>query len=171
MAGASAWIRRSLALTAVVLLGACAAAPAPLPLPAPNGVDLAAIVVADCSLERIYPTGKRHQSYVFECRPTRINRGWSDLELATFELYADFGGSMLLEDLKIDRRTGPWEFADGDAPQVQLEFELLAPERRRHAYLIGHGADDGQRPVVNSRVIGWSLDGGATWRTPRVIGQ
>lgn len=71
--------------------------------------------------KKIRPTGKRHQSYFFTFEVVRIIAGTSEKREITFELYADFGGSYLLEQLDYD-----W---DKDQCKAETEVEITLPRK------------------------------------------
>lgn len=77
------------------------------------------IFVGRC--KKIRPTGKRHQSYFFTFEILRVLAGTFDKQEISFELYADFGGSYLLEQLDYD-----WE---KDKLNAEKEVEITLPRK------------------------------------------
>lgn len=77
------------------------------------------IFVGRC--KKIRPTGKRHQSYFFTFEITRVVAGTFDKREITFELYADFGGSYLLEQLDYEWEKDKWN--------AEKEVEVMLPRK------------------------------------------
>lgn len=67
---------------------------------------------------RLHPTGKCHQSYIVSFDVLEVLDGlWGDPTLSA-ELYHDFGGRQLLDDLGVEsyRASGGWSAAEGQPP-------------------------------------------------------
>jgi hypothetical protein len=56
----------------------------------------------------VIPTGKRHQSYVVHFQVQRVEQGEWNEDLAIVELSQDHGGRQLLQDLGLDKVSGPY---------------------------------------------------------------